>query len=268
MVDSRLKKKKLFLFDIDGTIAVDETVFDGTMDLLSHIRKIGGKSIYITNNSTKSRADYAEKFQRMGIQAAEEDFITASYAACRYLKEHHSEDRIYVAGTRSLVEELKREGLHVTTDGTDPVQVVLVGYDSELTYGKLVDVCRYLMTNPSCVYLATNPDLCCPTGFGSVPDCGAICGMIACAAGRMPLYLGKPNPVIVEYSLIQTGFSKDETIVVGDRLYTDIAVGIAAEVDTAVVFTGEAKKDDIKSTEYPPTWAFDSVRQLADLLNE
>ena len=267
MTDSRLKKKKLFLFDIDGTIAVDETVFDGTMDLLSHIRRIGGKSIYITNNSTKSRADYVKKFQRMGIPASEEDFITASYAACRYLKEHHGNDRIYVAGTRSLVKELKKTGLHVTTDGTEPVQVVLVGYDSELTYAKLVDVCRYLMTNPDCVYLATNPDLCCPTGFGSVPDCGAICRMIACAAKRMPLYLGKPNPAIVEYSLAQTGFTKEETLVVGDRLYTDIAVGIAAGVDTAVVFTGEAKEEEIGNTEYPPTWAFESVRQLADQLN-
>lgn len=263
---ARLWKKKLFLFDIDGTIALDETVLPGTMELLAHIRGIGGKSIYITNNSTKSRADYVEKFHRMGIEAAEEDFITASYAACRYLKEHHMGDSIYVAGTRSLVEELKKEGLCVTTDGRDAVQAVLVGYDSELTYGKLVDVCRHLFADPGCAYLATNPDLCCPTGFGSVPDCGAICRMIACAAKRMPLYLGKPNPVIVEYARSQTGFSREETLVVGDRLYTDIAVGIAAGVDTAVVFTGEAKPEDLRDTKYPPTWAFDTVCDLVNVL--
>lgn len=266
MEDIRLKEKKLFLFDIDGTIAIDETVLDGTLDLLRFIGLRGGKAVYITNNSTKSRADYVAKFKRMGIPAEESDFITASYAACRYLKQHHGTDTIYVAGTASLLRELEREGLHVTADGTRDAEVVLVGYDSELTYSKTVDVCRYLMTKPSIAYLATNPDLCCPTGFGSVPDCGAICRMIQCAVGRMPLFLGKPNPAIVEYCLEETGYAKEETLVVGDRWYTDIAVGIAAGVDTAVVFTGEAQERELRSTQYPPTWAFPTIRGLADRL--
>ncbi len=263
-IRSKMHKKKLFLFDIDGTIAVDERVFEGTMELLSYIRSIGGRSVYITNNSTKSRADYVEKFHRMGIEAEESDFITATYATCQYLKKNHKNDWIYVAGTKSFIQELEQEGFHVTTDGQRDVQVVLVGFDSELTYEKVTCVCRYLLTRPDCVYLATNPDLCCPTGFGSIPDCGAICKMISYAAKRMPLYLGKPNPAIVEYCLEQTGFSKEETLVVGDRLYTDIAVGIAADVDTALVFTGEAKPEDLKDSEYLPTWKFDSIRQLAD----
>lgn len=267
MDHSRLKNKKLFLFDIDGTIAIDDRLYDGTMELLHYIKNIGGKSIFITNNSTKSRVDYVKKFHNMGIETKEEDFITASYATYRYLKENHENDTIYVAGTTSFVMELKNEGLHVTTDGMKDVQVVLVGFDSELTYEKIIHICKYLEKDSRCVYLATNPDLCCPTSFGSVPDCGAICKMIECAVGKVPDYIGKPNPVIVKYCLEQTGYSKEETVVVGDRLYTDIAVGIAAGVDTAIVFTGETRREDLEKTQYLPTWRFDSIKQMVKILS-
>lgn len=266
MGKDRLKEKKLFLFDIDGTIAIDDILYDGTMEILEYIKRIGGKSIFITNNSTKSRADYVKKFHGMGIETEEADFITASYATCRYLKENHENDLIYVAGTSSFIRELQKEGLHVTTDGEQNVQAVLVGFDSELTYEKLVHICRHLEKKSECTYLATNPDLCCPTSFGSIPDCGAICKLIECAAKRKPCYLGKPNPDIVKYCLEQTGFSRKETLVIGDRLYTDIAVGITAGVDTAVVFSGETKREDLKQTKYSPTWMFDTIRDLTDTL--
>ncbi|MCI6677410.1 MAG: HAD-IIA family hydrolase [Clostridiales bacterium] len=262
---SQLKQKKLFLFDIDGTIAMDQKLFDGTKELLEYICSIGGKAIYITNNSTKSREDYIKKFAKWNIKTEQSDFITASYATCLYLDKHHRHDKIYVVGTNSFVKELSSWGFDVTTKLQGRIQVVLVGFDNELTYQKLEDACL-LLTDPNIVYLATNPDLCCPTTFGSVPDCGAICTMLSCAVKRMPQFLGKPNPIIADISMKQTGFSKEQTIVVGDRLYTDIAVGINAGVDTAVVFTGEAKKEDCEQTEYAPTWQFDTIRQLLDTI--
>ncbi len=258
--------KKLFLFDIDGTIAIDNDLIDGTLELLEQIRSIGGKAIYITNNSTKSRQAYIEKFKRWNIPVTIDNFVTASYVTIRYLKEHHRHDTIFVIGTASFVRELREEGLDVTEEKTDGVSVVLVAFDNEFTYQKAERACRILLTCPDVTYLATNPDLCCPTSFGSVPDCGAICQMLACAVRRQPIFLGKPTPILVDLCCFMSGFSREETLVVGDRLYTDIACGINAGVDTAVVFTGEASPSDCSDTPYPPTYRFPSVRQLLEAL--
>lgn len=258
---SALSKKRLFLFDIDGTIAIDNDLLDGTLDLLSYIRNICGRAMYITNNSTKSRRAYIEKFNCWNIPVKEEDFITASYAACLYLKKHHACDKIYAVATKSFIKELRDWGFTVTEEAAQDVKAVLVGFDNELTYDKVEGACR-LLADSSVTYLATNPDLCCPTAFGSIPDCGAICRMIGCAVKREPKFLGKPNPIIVNACLEESGFSREETLVVGDRLYTDIAVGINGGVDTAVVFTGEAVAKDCVDTQYPPVWQFQDVRAL------
>ena len=170
-----------------------------------------------------------------------------------------------MVGTKSFVRELRSFGLQVTERVEPDVRCVLVGYDSELTYRKTVDACE-LLCQKEIDFAATNPDLCCPAPFGFVPDCGAICKMISCAAGREPRFIGKPEKGIVKLCLDQTGFSPEETVVVGDRLYTDIACGINGGVDTALVFTGEAKPQDLKHTPYRPTWCFADVRELVQAL--
>lgn len=262
---SDLKKKRLFLFDIDGTIAIDSYLLDGTKELLQYIESVDGKAIYITNNSTKSISDYISKFKKWNIQTDVTNFITSSYATAVYLKEKYPKDLIYVLGTKSFVRELRDFGLNVTENAEKNVKCVVVGFDNELNYDKITDVCMLLETKKT-DYLATNIDEACPTSFGFVPDCGAICKMIACATKRVPTYIGKPNPRIVDMCLEQTGFQKQETIVVGDRLYTDIACGINAQVDTAVVFTGEACREDMKETSYQATWCFDTIRDLYECI--
>ena len=261
-----LKEKKLFLFDIDGTLALDMELIDGTRDLLAYIDSIGGKAIFITNNSTKSLKAYVEKFAKWGFHYDISHFITASYATIVYLKEHHAKEKIFVLGTRSLVEELTEAGFDITEDPHAGATVVLIGYDNELNYQKVWDVCELLFTRPETTYLGTNPDLNCPSVFGSVPDCGAICRMLECAVGKMPYFIGKPSPIMVEMSLRETGFSKEETLVVGDRLYTDIACGINGGVDTCVVYTGEARESDLEETEFHPTYAYPSVKELYEAI--
>ncbi|WP_297427679.1 HAD-IIA family hydrolase [Clostridium sp.] len=260
-----LKDKKLFLLDIDGTIALDTTLIDGTLDFMNHVLSIGGKYIFITNNSTKSIEDYITKFEKFKIKVDETSFVTSSYATALYLRETYKDKKIFVLGTKSFIEELRSFKVNVTEEQDDDIVCAVVGFDNELTYKKVEDICELLLTR-KIDYIATNPDLVCPTSFGFIPDCGSICEMIGNAVKREPLYIGKPNKAIVEMCLKQTGFTKKETLVIGDRLYTDIACGINGGVDTAVVFTGEATKDDLINTEFKPTYSFDSIKELYEEL--
>lgn len=258
----KLKQKKLFLFDIDGTIAIGDTLYEGSAELLRHIDEIGGKAYYITNNSTRSGKDYVEKFRRaFHLDVSEEQFITSGYMTLHFLLTHYADKKIFVLGTASFINELQKSGLTITEQAEDDISCVVVAYDSELNYNKLIQVCKVLSAMDIPFY-GTNPDLCCPVDFGFVPDCGAICNMITDSTGKKPVYLGKPNPQVVDLCLSLSGFSREETLVVGDRLYTDIACGINGNVDTCVVFTGEAKPSDMADTSYPADYCFADIREL------
>lgn len=257
-----LKKKKLFLFDIDGTLAVGDTLYEGSARLLSHIDRIGGKVYYITNNSTKSGRDYVEKFRTaFSLETTEDQFITSGFMTIRFLKEKYAGRKIFVLGTASFVAELKQNGLLVTENAEAGIDCVVVAYDSELNYRKLIEVSKVLLTTDAPFY-ATNPDLRCPIDFGFIPDCGSICNMITATTDRVPVYLGKPSREVVDLCLELSGFTREETLVVGDRLYTDIACGINGGVDTCVVFTGEAQPADMADTPYPADYAFSNIEEL------
>ena len=262
-----LKEKRIFLFDIDGTLSIDTTVLEGTMELLHYIEEIGGHAFYITNNASKSRNDYVQKFKHMGIAATKEQFVTAGYASCLYMKQHYSGKKIFVVGTTSFVEELKDYGLDVTETYDKEAAAVLIGFDQELTYKKVKDAC-HLLFDKKVDYIGTNADLRCPTSFGFMPDCAGICQMLNVTTNREPFYIGKPNPDMVTLCLQMVNGTKEEALVVGDRLYTDIACGIHAGVDTAVVFTGEAKREDLKNTKYPPSYTFENIKELYETIQK
>ena len=257
-----LKSKKLFLFDIDGTLAVGDTLLDGSRELLEYIESIGGKACFITNNSTKSDTDYVERFRNVfHLETTKEQFVTSGYMTLRFLLENYRSRKIYVLGTASFIAELRGNGLDITEQCEKDISCAVVAYDSELSYEKLTQASKTLLTMDIPFY-GTNPDLRCPIDFGFVPDCGAICRMLTDTTDKEPVYLGKPSPKVVEVCLERFGFTKEETLVVGDRLYTDIACGINGGVDACVLFTGEARPEDMEDTEYPADYAFDNVREL------
>ena len=249
-MEKTLRALHLFLFDMDGTLYLGNRLFPFTKDLLATIRAQGGRYLFMTNNSSKSVVDYVKKLEKLGIPATEEDFITSSQATIWHLQKHHPGATLYVCGTRSFKEELERAGFTVTED-LDKVDVVVMGFDTELTFKKLEDVCKLLLAR-DLPYIATNPDMVCPTEYGSVPDCGSVCDMIFNATGKRPLVIGKPSPLMPELAMERTGCAKEETAVIGDRIYTDVKSGLNAGTVSILVMSGETTEEILAASPDKP----------------
>ena len=256
----RLTEKRLFLLDMDGTIYLDETLFPGTVPFLRSVRQRGGRYLFLTNNSSRSADAYIAKLGRMGIAAAREDFLTSVDALIADLAGRPLYKLCYVFGTKSFQSQLREAGLPVTDRRSDRVDCLLIGFDTELTFQKLEDAC--ILLNRGVDYIATNPDWVCPTRYGSVPDCGSVCEMLRRATGRFPRVIGKPQPAMALLALERTGFAPDQALMVGDRLYTDIAAGANAGIDTAFVLSGEGTLADLEDSEVKPTWVFEDIAAL------
>ena len=222
----RLRSCKLFLFDMDGTLYLGNQLFDFTKDLLRTIRATGGRYMFMTNNSSKSVADYIKKLASLGIEAEYDDFMTSSQATAFYLKKHYPGKVLYVSGTQSLKDELMKKGFAITED-TEKTEVIVSGFDTELTFKKLQDVSKMLCTR-ELPYIATNPDYVCPTEFGSVPDCGSVSDMLFNVSGKRPLFIGKPSALMPMLAMEKCGVTAEQTVVIGDRIYTDIKSGLNA----------------------------------------
>jgi HAD superfamily hydrolase (TIGR01450 family) len=260
-----IRSMKLFLFDMDGTLYLGDRLFGFTTALLRRIRETGGRYLFMTNNSSKSVEDYIRKLGKLGIAADREDFITSAQATAWYLLRHHADKPLYVCGTASFKEELRRAGLTVTEDA-DSAECIVMGFDTELTFQKLHDVSYLLLTRPDLPYIATNPDLVCPTEFGSVPDCGSVCGMIFNATGKKPIVIGKPSPLMPELAMDKLGISKEQTCVVGDRIYTDVKSGLNAGCVGILVMSGETTYEILEQSPEKPHLVLESAAEIRDIL--
>ncbi|NMD38895.1 MAG: HAD-IIA family hydrolase [Christensenellaceae bacterium] len=254
------KHKKLWLLDMDGTIYIDDHLIEGSLEFLKAIENEGGKYVFITNNSSKSIDNYINKLNNMGIKSDIDSFFTSSQSTILYIKRNYPNKKVYCMGTKALVNDLKLSGIDVVTEYADDVGVVLLGYDTELNYQKLIDVCHLLKKDLP--YIATNPDYLCPGVVSYLPDCGAMSVMLEYAVGRLPHFIGKPSPYIVNDVMEKFHYTKDQTIIVGDRLYTDIATGQNMGIDTICVLSGEATMEDINKGQFKPTYIYDSVKDI------
>ena len=230
-----MKDLKLFLFDMDGTLYLGDRLFSFTTELLAKIKATGGRYMFMTNNSSKSVVAYIEKLRKLGIEATEDEFITSSQATAYYLKNNHPTAKLYVCGTESLKTELRSQGFTIT-ENLDEVECIVMGFDTELNFKKLHDV-SFMLCTRELPYIATNPDYVCPTEFGSVPDCGSVCDMIFNATGKRPVVIG---------------YSKEQTVVIGDRIYTDIKSGINAGTVTVLVMSGETTQEILDASPEKP----------------
>ncbi len=257
-----LKDIECFALDMDGTVYLGEQWIDGAVEFLSRIEAAGKKYVFLTNNSSKSPAVYVEKLKRMGLDAGKDKIITSGQAAIFYLKKHYAGKRVFLLGNDLLREEFAQEGILLSEDAPD---VVVTAFDTTLDYRKMCRVCDFVRAGLP--YLATHPDYNCPTETGFIPDAGSIHAFIHASTGRYPdRIIGKPNGDIVDYLLERTGIQREKTVMVGDRLYTDIAAGVNNGLKSALVLSGEATLEDLAASEVRPDLVFESVAEMGKFL--
>jgi HAD superfamily hydrolase (TIGR01457 family) len=263
-MSTKLTAFRCFLFDMDGTVFLGERLLPGAAELLTYLEGRGTPFFFITNNSSRSRHDYALKLAKLGLPYSEERIFTSGEATAIYLQRQKPGARLYVVGTPSLETELAGFGFDLSP--VEQPDFVVLGFDTTLTYAKLWKLCN--LVRAGVPYIATHPDINCPTEQGFMPDVGAMLAMVEASTGRRPdVVIGKPNPGMIEAVQRKLGVPAQQIIMVGDRLYTDIALG-AAGVATALVLSGETRRSDLEAEWLPhmPDFIFESLAELLQVM--
>jgi 4-nitrophenyl phosphatase len=260
----KLSTTRGFLLDMDGTFYLGDRLLDGALRFIDLLREQKKEFLFLTNNSSKHRRQYAEKINRLGLPLGEESVLTSGEATALYLKAQHPGAHLFLVGTPSLEDEFREHGFHLVKH--DP-QFLVLGFDTTLTYQKLWELCDFVRAGIP--YIATHPDFNCPTEKGYMPDVGAMIAFVKASTGREPdLVVGKPNRLIVDAAAVKMNLQVGQLAMIGDRLYTDIALGQASGIATVLVLSGETKVEDLKDSPFQPDYTFQNLAGVADWLEK
>ena len=264
MNNEPLLNVRCFLLDMDGTFNLGDQIIDGSLYFIETLKEFDKDFLFLTNNSSKHRRQYAEKITRLGLPIPEEKVFTSGEATALYLQQERPSSPVYVVGTPALEEEFRLHGFQL--DEEHPECIVL-GFDTTLTYEKLWKLCDFVRLGLP--YVATHPDFNCPTETGFMPDIGAMIAFVKASTGREPdLVVGKPNRMIVDAVAQKLGLGIAEMAMVGDRLYTDIALGATSGITTCLVLSGETKPEELIGSPHQPTYRFENLAAIADWLRK
>ncbi len=263
---SALAGKRLYVFDMDGTIYLGKTVFDFAIRLIEHLREGGRRVLFFTNNASRSTAHYLEKLTRLGFSPSPSEIMSSADVTVEYLRTHYPDKTVYLVGTSQLSDHFRDAGIRLADDTAETADIVVSSFDTELTYAKLDTACRLIRGGAT--YLCTHPDFNCPTDTGFMPDSGAIAAAITASTGVMPRYLGKPYREVIEMIEAVTGVPRADMCVFGDRLYTDIALGAKNGVTSVLVLTGEGTLADVAVLPdgERPTYIFPSLAEVDEAM--
>ncbi len=255
---------RCFWLDMDGTFYLGDRLIEGALKFVDVIRDQGKDFIFLTNNSSKNRTIYARKITNLGLEIPEDKVFTSGEATARYLSQRHLGARVFVVGTQALEDEFQGHGFSL--DEKNP-ELFVLGFDTTLTYQKLWKACNFVRAGLP--YIATHPDINCPTENGFMPDIGAVIAFINASTGRLPdVVVGKPNRIIIDELSEKLAIPVENLAMIGDRLYTDIALSSTVGITTVLVLSGETHIEDLQNSPYQPNIVFKHLGEAADFLLE
>jgi len=260
--DEPLAQVRCFLLDMDGTIYLGEKLLEGALEFIDLLHQRGCDYLFLTNNSSKDSQQYVDKLARLGLLVSRDKIMTSGEATAMHVQRQKPGARVYVVGTEAFENEFRARGFVLTDEMPD---FAVLGFDTTLTYDKLWKLCD--LVRAGVTYIATHPDYNCPTETGFMPDIGAMIAFVKASTEREPdLIVGKPNSLLVEYAAERTGIPASEMCMIGDRLYTDIALGATADIPTILVLSGETQAHEVSNSPHRPTYIFQDIREVADYL--
>lgn len=256
-----MKDIHYIFMDIDGVLYRGRTPINGSREFIDYLLEDGIQFICVTNNSAKTPADYSNRLKKMGIKIEEKNIINSGVATVEFLKDTFLKEKeklsAYVIGGEGLISLIKDSGIRIEENNPD---IVVVGWDVEFTYEKMKKAS--LAIQKGAIYIGTNPDTTYPSEEGILPGCGAILASITTASGVEPIIVGKPRPLIMEMAAKRISAKKEKSLMVGDRIDTDILAGRNFGIQTALVLSGVISKSDVSKSAIKPDYIFEDMMDL------
>lgn len=252
-----LRDKKAFICDMDGVIYHGELLLPGVKDFIDWMNDNDKKYIFLTNSSERSPRELNQKLARLGVNVGEEHFYTSALATASFLKSQIPGGTVYAIGEAGLVNALYNAGFSM--NNIDPDYVVM-GETRSYSYEKIEHAVH--LVNAGAKLIGTNPDLTGPSEKGIVPATRSLIAPIELATGKQAYFVGKPNPLMMRHALKKLGSQREDTVIIGDRMDTDIIAGIESEIDTVLVLTGVSTRKTVKEFPYRPKYILDGVKDI------
>ena len=252
-----LQSKKAFICDMDGVIYHGNRLLPGVTEFLEWLRKEEKDFLFLTNSSERSPRELREKMSRLGLEIGEEHFYTSALATAAFLSQQCPGGSAFVIGETGMINALYNAGFSMNDSNPD---YVVVGDTRSYSYEKIEQAVNLVLKGAKLV--GANPDLTGPTEKGIAPSTGALMAPIELATGSKAYFVGKPNPLIMRHALKRLGHRREETVIIGDRMDTDIIAGIESEITTVLVLSGVTSREDLKRFAYGPRYILNGVGDI------
>lgn len=252
-----LTNKRLFVSDMDGTFYLGDGLLKGSLEFANAVHRLGSKLVFLTNNSSRTPEEYIRKLTKMGVDRTLFEVYTSGEATISFLKRDFPNKRVFLLSTPSVREMFRRSGVNL--DDNSP-ELLVLAYDTTINYERIRKAALFI--RQGIPFIATHPDVNCPTEDGPVPDVGSFLSLFEASTGRRPdNIIGKPDPTILKMVMDDFGYGPEETVMIGDRIYTDIECGLRAGVDTYLVLSGETTADMV-----PDSHSYEVVNNIGSII--